>query len=198
MANGAEKTNTLQASLRQVRFFSANPARGIIRPYPSYPWLIPSQPLPSSGLARKKLVAEAFCLTGSIEKYGSEFIRISKALEDYPEARLEISESGHGLMLSFQKVAHQPESQPVTDQVTAEILRLLTVMRCPLSRLEIQSRVGLKHLPHLRNAYLQPVMKDGLIEMTIPKKPLSRHQKYRLTPAGKALTTRKANAGNSK
>jgi hypothetical protein len=34
--------------------------------------------------------------------------------------------------------------------------------------------------------------------MTIPAKPQSRLQKYRLTPAGKALTTKKANAGNSK
>jgi hypothetical protein len=50
---------------------------------------------------RNKLVAEAFYLTGNIEKYGSGFIRIRKALEDYPEVRLEIRESGHGLLLSF-------------------------------------------------------------------------------------------------
>jgi hypothetical protein len=104
MANRAEKTNPLQASLRQVRFFSANPARGIIRAHPRYLtrcahpfraafgtlsrfarlWLIPLHALPASGLLSNKLVAEAFCLTGSIEKYGSGFIRIRKALEDYP------------------------------------------------------------------------------------------------------------------
>jgi predicted HTH transcriptional regulator len=112
MANRAEKTNPLQASLRQARFFSANPARGIIRAHPRYPWLIPLNTLPASGLLSNKLVAEAFYLTGNIEKYGSGFIRIRKALEDYPEVRLEISESGYGLLLSFLKVDFQPESQP--------------------------------------------------------------------------------------
>jgi len=37
------------------------------------------------------VLPEAFYLTGNIEKYGSGFIRIRKALEDYPEVRLEIS-----------------------------------------------------------------------------------------------------------
>ena len=35
-------------------------------------------------------------------------------LKNYPEVRLEISESGHGFMLSFRKVAPQPESQQIT------------------------------------------------------------------------------------
>ena len=34
------------------------------------------------------------------------------SLKNYPEVRLEISESGHGLLLSFLKVDFQPESQP--------------------------------------------------------------------------------------
>ena len=111
------------------------------------------------------------------------------SLKNYPEVRLEISESGHGLLLSFLKVDFQPESQQVTDQVTdqvtTEVLRLLTVLRGPMSRLEIQSALGLKHLPHLRDAYLNPAIKEGLLEPTIPEKPQSRLQEYRLTSAGK-------------
>ncbi len=34
--------------------------------------------------ARNKLIAEAFYLTGDIEKYGSGFMRIRKELETYP------------------------------------------------------------------------------------------------------------------
>ena len=86
-------------------------------------------------------------------------------------------------MLSFLKVA----PQQVIDQVTTEVSRLLTVMRESMSRLEIQLALGLKHLPHLRDAYLIPAMKEGLLEPTIPEKPQSRLQKYRLTPAGKTL-----------
>lgn len=104
-------------------------------------------------------------------------------LKDYPEVSREITESGHGLMLSFLKVAHQPESQQVTDEVS----RLVSVIRGQMSRFEIQVLLGLRHLPHLRNAYLKPAIQHGLLEMTIPDKPQSRIQKYKLTPAGKTL-----------
>ena len=50
---------------------------------------------------RNKLVAEAFYLTGSIEKYGSGFIRIRKALRDYPEIEFEIKEFAGGVMATF-------------------------------------------------------------------------------------------------
>jgi ATP-dependent DNA helicase RecG len=50
---------------------------------------------------RNKLVAEAFYLTNNIEKYGSGFIRIRKALGDYPEVGMELEEMGNGVLLTF-------------------------------------------------------------------------------------------------
>jgi len=50
---------------------------------------------------RNKLVAEGFYLTGNIEKYGSGFIRIRKALRDYPEIEFEIKEFAGGVMATF-------------------------------------------------------------------------------------------------
>ena len=44
--------------------------------------------------------------------------------------------------------------------------------------------MGLQHEEHFRAAYLIPAMRAGLIEMTIPDKPRSREQRYRLTAAG--------------
>jgi len=37
---------------------------------------------------------------------------------------------------------------------------------------------------HFRKAYLQPALDAGLIEMTVPDKPRSTRQKYRLTAKG--------------
>ncbi|MET0266680.1 MAG: Fic family protein [Duganella sp.] len=50
--------------------------------------------------------------------------------------------------------------------------------------MDIQLAPGLKDEKHLRNSYLQPALEAKLIEMTIPEKPQSRLQKYRLTAKG--------------
>ena len=47
--------------------------------------------------------------------------------------------------------------------------------------------LGLKDRMHFANDYLQPALDAGLIAMTIPDKPQSSKQKYRLTAAGTAL-----------
>jgi len=40
---------------------------------------------------------------------------------------------------------------------------------------------------HFRKAYLLPALEAALIEMTIPDKPKSSKQKYRLTEKGKKI-----------
>jgi ATP-dependent DNA helicase RecG len=56
-----------------------------------------------------------------------------------------------------------------------------------MKRSAIQDQLGLKHEEHFRRAYLLPAMEAGLIEMTIPDKPRSRLQQYRLTRKGLQL-----------
>ena len=49
-----------------------------------------------------------------------------------------------------------------------------------LSTSEIMKRLGLSHRPTFRQNYLNPALSNGIVEMTIPDKPNSRNQKYRL------------------
>jgi len=82
------------------------------------------------------------------------------------------------------------KSGPSRDQVTPEVtpeVRLLGVFKGEMSRQELQNTLGLKDDEHFRKSYLLPALESDLIEMTIPKKPKSSKQKYRLTDAGKHL-----------
>jgi len=59
-----------------------------------------------------------------------------------------------------------------------------------LGNAEIRRHLGLKDRTHLRERYLDPALADGLIEPTIPGKPKSRLQQYRLTENGVELLER--------
>jgi len=56
-----------------------------------------------------------------------------------------------------------------------------------MTRKEIQNKLFLSDEKHFREKYQQTAIEFGLIEMTIPDKPKSRNQKYRLTEMGKTL-----------
>lgn len=80
------------------------------------------------------------------------------------------------------------EALKETDQVSDQVKQLLRIFdRDPLSASELMRRLRLSHRPTFRKNYLQPAMGAGLIEMTIPDKPNSRLQKYRITRRGAEL-----------
>jgi len=63
-------------------------------------------------------------------------------------------------------------------------------MKGDMKRQEIQALLGLRHEDHFREAYLVPSLKLGVIEMTIPEKPHSSKQRYRITSLGMAILKR--------
>ncbi|MBM3272935.1 transcriptional regulator [Candidatus Kaiserbacteria bacterium] len=79
----------------------------------------------------------------------------------------------------------------VTPHVTPQVAAVLKAASTPCSREQLQAASDMKDREHFRKQYLLPLLEAGLIEMTIPEKPRSSKQQYRLTPAGKAaLKTR--------
>lgn len=82
---------------------------------------------------RNKLVAEGFYLINAIEKYGSGFIRIRQALQDYPEVNFEIKEFAGGVMVTFAQkqpeLIHEQLSGGVSGGVSDETLSLLQLIR---------------------------------------------------------------------
>ena len=81
-----------------------------------------------------------------------------------------------------------------TDQVPTkyrenikEIEKLLIVIDGEMEFNEILKSLEMNHKPHFRKNYLHPALEEGFVEMTIPEKPKSSKQKYRLTDEGKKL-----------
>jgi ATP-dependent DNA helicase RecG len=71
-------------------------------------------------------------------------------------------------------------------RVTGEVHSLLKVLEeKALTRSEAQAALELEGQANFRDRYLAPALGAGLIEMTIPDKPRSSKQKYRLTEKGR-------------
>jgi hypothetical protein len=75
------------------------------------------------------------------------------------------------------------------EKATREIEKLILIIEGEMSNSNIMDALNLRHRQNFRDNYLLPALNKGLIEMTIPEKPQSSKQKYRLTTQGKELKT---------
>ena len=79
-----------------------------------------------------------------------------------------------------------------TTEVTTEVapeVKLVFAVTGEMTRQQLKTALGLKNDEHFRKMYLIPAMEAGLLEMTIPDKPRSNKQKYRLTAKGSKVRT---------
>jgi len=73
-----------------------------------------------------------------------------------------------------------------TPQVAAQVARALQAAVQEVSRESLQKAMEMKDREHFRKAYLEPLLAVGWLGRTIPDKPTSPNQKYRLTDKGQA------------
>jgi hypothetical protein len=77
---------------------------------------------------------------------------------------------------------------PATARVTDPVGQILALPRDgERSPKALRLQLGLPHRETFRENYLHPAIDAGLIEVTLPDKPTSRNQKYRLTERGRAV-----------
>ena len=86
-----------------------------------------------SSSIRNKLLAEAFYLTGDIEKYGTGFIRIRQWLKTYPEIQYDIRESGDAFIA---ELFHQ-----ATDDLKTDLIDLKTDLKRMKGLSETQAEI---------------------------------------------------------
>jgi ATP-dependent DNA helicase RecG len=94
------------------------------------------------------------------------------------------------LTLQASSIPTRQVSPQVPDKYPASALQVAEILHNhgePISRAELQKALALSDREHFSKEYLQPAIAVGLIEMTIPDKPRSSKQKYRLTTLAKAV-----------
>lgn len=95
-----------------------------------------------------------------------------------------------GVLQSMADMLGIPAAQ-VTAQVAAQVVLILdAIAGGEKSREALQRAAGISHREHFRKAYMEPLLAAGWIERTIPDKPRSKNQKYRLTEKGRAVFSR--------
>ena len=89
-----------------------------------------------------------------------------------------------GMIRETLETQSTPQVAPqVTPQVEAVLLILMQQTKALLAK-EIQALLGFNDRKSFRIAYLKPALAQGLVEYTLPDKPTSSQQRYRLTEKG--------------
>lgn len=143
---------------------------------------------------RNPLIAETFHRTGAVEAWGRGTNRVIEECLRWGIDPPSFEERGATLVVTFH--AGIAQSREATTEATTEVsaeaatevspeARLIRALVGEMSRQQLQRALGLKNDEHFRKAYLQPALDAGLIERTIPEKPRSPKQRYRITDAGR-------------
>ena len=144
--------------------------------------------LGTKSVRRNKLLADLFHRLGEVEKVGSGILRIEQTLKEAKVPPMRSRFTGFCTFI-FDRIIPQDTPQ-VTPQVTPQDKMLFILYDKELSRDEIMEVIDLKDRKHFREIYLNPAIRSGFIEMTIPDKPNSPNQKYRLTSKGRSYLSK--------
>ena len=136
-----------------------------------------------SPFPKNPLIARVFKEIGFADELGSGIRNLLKYVEIYSKNRPQlIEENIFKIIIPLSENTEQATTQ-VTTQATTQaeddrIKKVLEFCLEPKSRDEIQEFLGLKHREYFRKEILKPLIKKGLLKLTIPNKPTSPKQKY--------------------
>jgi ATP-dependent DNA helicase RecG len=121
--------------------------------------------------------------TQQAKQIGEHLVR-QQLLDPVSETQFQVREALRQRFVQATEQATPQVAPQVTPQVTPQVLGMLAKVSGEMARQELMDALGLKDRKHFADAYLQPALDAGLLEMTIPDKPQSSKQRYRLTEQG--------------
>lgn len=132
-------------------------------------------------LPRNKELMRIYKDLGMVEQLGSGVPRI---LQAYNKDCFKFSENFLRMIFpATEKIPMQVNTQ-VTMQVSTQVEELIKIFTGEHTRQDLQDKLKLANRENFRKNYLQSALDEELIELTIPEKPNSSKQKYRLTEKG--------------
>ena len=157
-----------------------------------------------SSLPRNPLIAEACFKAGYIDAWGRGIMKIMNSCKEAGLPDPEFLEKNGGMQVVLYKDVAPQVTDPVTaindpvsdqdsDQDSDQLVKILELIKNnPISTCKLRELIGISHKTYFRKNYIDPALNEGFIEMTIPDKPKSKNQKYRITDKGlKYLKDRK-------
>ncbi len=144
-----------------------------------------------------RLLARSLYLAQYIEEMGTGTLDMIRRCKDAGLSEPEFTDSG-GFKITIwrAKPTEQIKVQPVSlhGDLKSRVLNLLT--DGPRSRSELSQQLGHKEISGQLNKVVRELLTDKMIEYTLPEKPTSPRQQYRLTDNGRTelanLKSRKA------
>ena len=144
-----------------------------------------------NSIPHNPLIAHPMYLAGYIEQVGTGIEDMIERLKGYGLPEPEFIQNQE-----FKVIITRPAPQDTmqdtmqdimqdTMQVKNEIKELILILSGDMTRTELQERLNLRNRDHFRRMYINAALDEGWIEQTMPDKPTSKYQKYRLTEKGK-------------
>ncbi|MBU6284016.1 transcriptional regulator, partial [bacterium] len=139
---------------------------------------------------RNPLIAEAFHRTGAIEAWGRGTNRVVAACRAHGIPDPEFGDEAGAVTVTFR--AEIVTGATARDQVGTKLeldrdqVQVLEHAWESKTLPELMAPSGRSNRTKFRDQVLAPLLDAGLVEMTIPTKPRSSRQRYRLTEAGRA------------
>jgi ATP-dependent DNA helicase RecG len=158
---------------------------------------------------RNPLIADVFHRTGLIEKWGRGTNRVVDMCRDVGIAQPQFEEITGAAVVTFRVrvgetagteagstvesgVGSRPESRPESQPESLGARVLQRLWRGCLSKAELSGGLGQKEVSGQLNRVIRILLAQGFVEYTIPDKPNSRLQKYRLTEKGQKVLREQA------
>ncbi len=153
-------------------------------------------------ILRNPDIADVVYLRGLMEKVGRGSVMIAEACRRAGLPRPEwTSDPNRGVTLTLRAPRRRGETVPEvipeeTPDVIPEVIpevsrqqhlpatRLLRALRGDMGARELQFALGVKDREDFRARFLSPAVKQGWVKMTLPDKPRSSHQRYRISAKG--------------